>query len=62
LAIAAPVRAILLDDNELAHLVRRLGQGTATVQELAGLFPAARREPVWFTVGWLCKTGLAQWQ
>jgi len=62
LAIAAPVRAILLHDDELAHLVRRLGQGPATVQELAGLFPPARREPVWFTVGWLCKTGLAQWQ
>jgi glycosyltransferase involved in cell wall biosynthesis len=62
LAIAAPVRAILLDDDGLAHLVRRLGQGPASVRELADLFPAAIREPVWFTLGWLCKMGLARWE
>lgn len=62
LAIAAPVRSILLDDDELAHVVRRLEQGPATLQDLAGLFPATRLEAAWYTVGWLCKTGLAQWE
>jgi alpha-maltose-1-phosphate synthase len=62
LAIAAPVRSILLDDDEIAHLVQRLEQGTASVQELADLFPATRRQPAWYTVSWLCKTGLARWE
>ncbi len=62
LAIAAPVRSILLDDDEIAHLVQRLEQGPAQVHELARLFPTSRGQPAWYTVGWLCKTGLARWE
>ncbi len=62
LAIATPVRAFLLDDPALARLIERLAQGPATVQELIDLFPAGLRQPAWYTIGWLAKTGLARWE
>jgi len=62
LAVAAPVRAFLLDDDALARMVGRLEQGPATAQELVDLFAASQRQPAWYTVGWLAKTGLARWE
>jgi alpha-maltose-1-phosphate synthase len=62
LAIAMPVRSILLDDDGVTNMIQRLERGPATVRELARLFPATRRQRAWYTVGWLCKTGLARWE
>jgi glycosyltransferase involved in cell wall biosynthesis len=61
LPIATPLRAFMLDDAGLARIVERLQQGAATVQELLDLFPQTQRQPCWYLIGWLCKTGLATW-
>jgi starch synthase len=61
LAVTVPVRSILLDSAEIAHLVRQLKKRPDTLQKLIRGFPSHRRQAAWYTVGWLCKTGLAQW-
>ena len=61
LPIATPLRAFLLDDAGLAHMIKRLQQGPATVQELLDLFAPTHRQPVWHMIGWLAKTGLVKW-
>lgn len=62
LAVATPLRAFLLDDAGLGRVIARLEKGPATVQELVDLFPAGQRQPAWYTLGWLAKTGLARWE
>ena len=62
LPIAAPLRSFMLDDAGIARLVGRLEQGPAPVQELLDLFPSTQRQPVWYSIGWLAKTGLARWE
>ncbi len=62
LPIATPLRLFLLDDAGLARLIARLEHGPATVQELLDLFAPTQRQPVWYAIGWLAKTGMAQWE
>ncbi len=62
LAVAAPIGSILLDDDGIAQLVRHLKRGTATVRELIRSFSAPQRRPAFYTVSWLCKTGLVRWK
>ena len=62
LPIAAPLRAFMLDDAGLATIVGQLAKGPATLQQLLDSFPPTQRQPVWYTVGWLNKSGLARWE
>jgi glycosyltransferase involved in cell wall biosynthesis len=62
LPIATPLRPFMLGDADLARLIERLQKGPATVQELLDQFPNTQRQPVWYAIGWLCKTGLAVWE
>jgi len=62
LPIATPLRAFLLDDAGLARMIAQLARGPATLQQLLDAFPPAQRQPVWYTAGWLAKTGMARWE
>jgi hypothetical protein len=61
LQAAAPLPALLLNDEEVAALVIYLTPDAKPAGDIAALFEPRRRNACWLTLGWLAKTGLVRW-